>query len=147
MQENARALADLMETHGAVSHVYYPGLASFSQHALAKRTLIDWRGEFAPGHMLSFVLKGRTADVQERRGHALMNWLAESSRVYIIAVSLGYIGTLIEDPNRGTHATISREERKAKGIEPGLIRISTGIEDTDDLLRDLLLALDKAAKA
>ncbi len=147
MQENARILAELLEAHPAVSRVNYPGLPSFPQYGLARRTLLDWRGEFAPGHMLSFVLKGRTAEIRSRRGHVLMDHLAGHSRVFLVAVSLGYIGTLIEDPNRGTHATISPEERRAKGILPGLLRLSVGLEDPDDLLRDLLAALDRAARA
>jgi cystathionine beta-lyase/cystathionine gamma-synthase len=147
MQGNASILAALLEAHPAVSRVYYPGLESFPQHDLARATLVDWNGVFAPGHMVSFVLKGRTAEIRERRGHALMDWLARESRIYIVAVSLGYIGTLIEDPNRGTHATISPEERAEKGIETGLLRVSVGLEDPDDLLRDLLKALDRAARS
>jgi len=147
MQENATVLAALLEAHPGVKRVFFPGLASFPQHQLAKRTLRDWYGKFAPGHMLSFVMKGRTQEVAERRGRALMDHLATSSSFFVVAVSLGYIGTLIEDPNRGTHATISKEEREAKGITPGLLRISVVIEHPDDLQRDLLAALDRAARS
>jgi methionine-gamma-lyase len=147
MQENARALAALLEAHRGVKKVFFPGLKSFPQYELAKRTLRDWYGEFAPGHMLSFVMKGRTQEISERRGRALMDHLSENSDLFVVAVSLGYIGTLIEDPNRGTHATISPEEREAKGITPGLIRVSAGIEHPDDLQRDLLAALDRAARS
>lgn len=147
MQENAALVAELLEAHPAVAQTIYPGLPSFPQHDLARRTLIDWHGDFAPGHMISFVMKGRTDEVKARRGHAVMHHLAEKSDLFVVAVSLGYIGTLIEDPNQGTHATISTEERKAKGILPGLIRLSVGIEDPDDLRRDLLAALDAAKRA
>jgi cystathionine beta-lyase/cystathionine gamma-synthase len=146
MQENAGRLAELLEAHPAVARVSYPGLASFPQHEIARRCLVDWHGSFAPGHMISFVMKGRTDEIRERRGRAVMDALSARSGLYVVAVSLGYIGTLIEDPNRGTHATISREERKAKGIEPGLIRMSAGIEEPADLLRDLLAALDRARR-
>ena len=147
MQANAGKLAGLLEAHGAVRKVLYPGLASFPQADLARRTLIDWDGNFAPGHMISFLMKGRSVEVQEHRSRAVMRHLAERAEFFVTAVSLGYIGTLIEDPNRGTHATISEEERKAKGIEPGLVRISVGIEDPNDLMRELLAALDHGKKA
>jgi methionine-gamma-lyase len=147
MQKNAAALAEILEAHPGIKRAYYPGLPSFPQYALAKKTLTDWYGKFAPGHMLSFVMKGRTDEIKERRGRALMDHLSKNSELFVVAVSLGYIGTLIEDPNRGTHATISKEEREAKGIEPGLIRVSAGIEHTEDLQRDLLGALDKAARS
>jgi cystathionine beta-lyase/cystathionine gamma-synthase len=147
MQGNAMAMATLLEAHPAVRQVFFPGLPSFPQYDLARRSLIDWYGEFAPGHMVSFVMKGRTAEVAARRGAAVMDHLARHSGLFVVAVSLGYIGTLIEDPNGGTHATISPEERKAKGIIPGLIRLSAGIEHEDDLQRDLLAALDRAGRA
>ncbi len=147
MQKNATAIATLLEAHPGVKQVFFPGLPSFPQYGLAKESLTDWYGEFAPGHMVSFVMKGRTAEVATRRGSAVMDYLAGHSGLFVVAVSLGYIGTLIEDPNGGTHATIGAEERKAKGIIPGLIRLSAGIEHEDDLLRDLLAALDRAARA
>jgi cystathionine beta-lyase/cystathionine gamma-synthase len=142
MQSNSMKVAELLEAHPAVETTFYPGLPSFPQHDLAKRMLVDWYGEFAPGHMISFVMKGETDEERSNRGHALVDHLAKKSRLFITAVSLGYIGTLIEDPNRGTHATISPEEREQKGILPGLIRLAVGIENEDDLLRDLLAALD-----
>jgi cystathionine beta-lyase/cystathionine gamma-synthase len=92
--------------------------------------------------MISFVMDGRDADERMARGTALTDRLAETSNLFINAVSLGYIGTLIENPNRGTHATISPEEREARGILPGLIRLAVGIEPAEDLQRDLLAALD-----
>jgi cystathionine beta-lyase/cystathionine gamma-synthase len=146
MQENSCSLAALLAAHPAVAKALYPGLPSFPQHRLARKTLVDWYGRFAPGHMLSFTMAGRTEAVREKRGHALLDHLAANSSLFLVAVSLGYIGTLIEDPNRGTHATVSPAERAARGIEPGLIRLSVGIEHEDDLKRDLLAALDRAAK-
>jgi cystathionine beta-lyase/cystathionine gamma-synthase len=142
MQSNSMKVAELLDAHPAVETTFYPGLPSFPQHDLAKRMLVDWHGEFAPGHMISFVMKGETDEERSDRGHALVDFLSKKSRLFITAVSLGYIGTLIEDPNRGTHATISPEERSEKGILPGLIRLAVGIENPDDLQRDLLSALD-----
>jgi cystathionine beta-lyase/cystathionine gamma-synthase len=142
MQENTRQVADLLEAHPAVETTIYPGLPAFPQHDLARKMLVDWNGEFAPGHMISFVMDGADADERMARGTKMMDHLSAHSNLFITAVSLGYIGTLIENPNRGTHATISPEEREARGIRPGLIRLAVGIEPADDLMRDLLAALD-----
>jgi len=142
MQENARSVADLLEAHPAVAATIYPGLLSFPQHDLARKMLTDWNGEFSPGHMISFVMDGADVDERMARGQKVMDHLAANSKLFITAVSLGYIGTLIENPSRGTHATISPEEREERGIQPGLIRLSVGIEPAEDLVRDLLAALD-----
>lgn len=142
MQENAALLAQLLEEHPAVQETIYPGLPSFKQHDLAKKILRDWHGEFAPGHMISVVMTGQNDEEREKAGHLLINFLAEKSSIYISAVSLGYIGTLVEDPNSGTHSAMSAQERELKGIPRGLIRFSVGIEESKDLLVDMYKALE-----
>jgi methionine-gamma-lyase len=141
-QSNAGALARLCEAHPAVDRVIYPGLESFPDHDKAKEQLRDWEGNFAPGHMLALVMTGESDEERLGRASRLLDRLGSESRNYVLAVSLGYVGTLMEDPNSGTHATIGTEERDARGIIPGLARFSAGIEREEDLLRDMLHALD-----
>lgn len=134
-------VAEFLESHPMIERVYYPGLSSFQDHELAKKVLVDWDGQFSPGHMLSFVLKGSNALDRERRGRSFLDRVSESSRIISLAVSLGYVGTLIEEPTSGTHATMPDEEREKKGIPRGLLRLSIGLEDPQDIIRDLNRAL------
>jgi cystathionine gamma-lyase len=124
--ENARVIADLLAGHPEVAKVYYPGLESHPQHALMKRQM---RG---PGAMISFVVKGGLD--KSRR-------LLASTKLFACAESLGGVESLIEHPAIMTHASIPKEQREALGIDDGLIRVSVGIEDIDDLVADLKAAL------
>jgi methionine-gamma-lyase len=124
--ENAMKVAEFLEAHKKVEKVHYPGLKSHPQHELAKRQMSGFGG------MISFELKG---GVQE--GVKLMN----SVKLCILAVSLGAVETLIEHPASMTHASISREERLRTGITDGLVRLSVGIEDAEDIIQDLEQAL------
>lgn len=137
-------VAQFLESHPRVERVYYPGLPSFQDHELARKVLIDWDGNFSPGYMISFALKAETSAEAERRGRALLDRLNESSKIISLAVSLGYVGTLIEEPTSGTHASMPDDERENKGIPRGLLRMSIGLEDPEDLIRDLNLALSSA---
>jgi len=125
--ENAMAIASMLEKHPEVERVYYPGLESHPQYALAKEQM---RG---PGGMISFVVKG---------GLDKATRLLKATRIFACAESLGGVESLIEHPAIMTHASVPPENRKALGIDDGLIRISVGIEDLDDLMRDLKAALD-----
>jgi len=124
--KSAMTVATRLEEHPAIAHVYYPGLASFAQHALAKRQMDDYGG------MIAFELKGGYS-----AGIAMMNRLGLIRR----AVSLGDAETLIQHPASMTHSTYSRDEREAHGISEGLVRISVGLEQIDDILEDLHQAL------
>lgn len=137
-------VAQFLESHPKVDRVFYPGLPSFQDYELARKVLIDWDGNFSPGYMISFSLKGESSAEAEVRGRALLDRLNESSKIISLAVSLGYVGTLIEEPTSGTHATMPDEERENKGIPRGLLRMSIGLEDPEDLIRDLNLALSSA---
>lgn len=128
--ENAHAIAETLEASAAVSVVNYPGLSSFSQHDLAKRQM----GLF--GGMISFELAGGYA-----AGTKMMNSLKLISR----AVSLGDCETLIQHPASMTHANYTPEERAEHGISEGLVRISAGLEDIDDILDDIRQALPATA--
>ncbi|MGV2976750.1 methionine gamma-lyase [Roseibium alexandrii] len=123
---SAQPVAEWLEGHPSVGEVYFPGLTSFAQHDLAKRQMAK------PGAMIAFELKGGLD-----AGRDMMNQLQMIGR----AVSLGDAETLIQHPATMTHSTYTPEERAAHGITDGLIRLSVGLEDIEDILADLDQAL------
>jgi methionine-gamma-lyase len=125
---NAQSLAEFLDGHRAVRVVHYPGLRSFPQHALARRQMDGF------GAMLSFELRG---------GYRSGKRFVESVRVATLAVSLGGMETLVQHPASMTHGPLTDDERKTSGITEGLVRVSVGLEDIDDLLEDF----DHAIKA
>jgi len=137
----ALKLAEYLEQHPAVERVAYPGLPSHRHHELAKRQMRDFDGEFAPGTLIYFNLKGDTEEARER-GARLMDILDKDALTTTLAVSLGQIRTLIEHPASMTHATLSPEAQAQAGIEPGGIRISVGLERAEDLIKDFEAALE-----
>ena len=140
-QENALAVAKYLEEHSAVEQVFYPGLPSFPQYDIAKRMLKDYDGNFAPGMMLYFVLKGDNLEDSKKRGEKMMDYVAENSYAVTLAVSLGQTRTLIEHPGSMTHAAYPAEEQLKIGIHPGGIRLALGIEEAGDIIKDLDAAL------
>ena len=126
---SAATVAAWLESHPAIGPVYFPGLNSFAQHALASRQMEQ------PGAMIAFELNGGL-----EAGIALMYRLQMIQR----AVSLGDAETLIQHPASMTHSTYSPQERAEHGISDGLIRLSVGLEDVDDILADLEQALPTA---
>lgn len=140
--ESAWKVAEFLESHPKVDRVFYPGLPSFQDHALAKEVLLDWDGNFSPGYMMSFRLEADSPAQAEVLGRKFLDRLNERSRLISLGVSLGYVGTLIEEPTSGTHATMPDKEREEKGIPRGLLRLSIGLESPDDLIRDLNQALN-----
>lgn len=130
--QNGEAVARWLEAHPAVDRVFYPGLDGFPQRALAARQMAGGGG------MIAFELKGGHA-----AGAALMNRLTMIRR----AVSLGDAETLIQHPASMTHSTYAPEERAAAGIGAGLVRLSVGLEEVEDILGDLegALAAEKVA--
>lgn len=130
--ENAMRVACFLEQHSLVKRVYYPGLPSHPQHALAKRQMLD--GNFSG--MLSFEVKGGVSAARE---------VARRTRLFTLAESLGGVESLIELPALMTHASLPSERREEIGIDDGLIRLSVGIEEADDLIADLDAALGFAA--
>jgi cystathionine beta-lyase/cystathionine gamma-synthase len=124
---NGMALASFLASHPKVRHVYYPGLPSHPQHALAARQMRGFGG------MLAFDLGSLEA---ARR-------LLNAVRLHALAESLGGVESLISHPATMTHASVPAERRQALGITDGLVRISAGIEDIEDLKEDLAQALDR----
>ncbi len=134
--ETALKVARFLEGHPAVERVLYPGLPSHPQHVLARKQMLDQDGNFAPGIMIYFVLKGSPEEARER-GRRLMNHLAQNALTLTLAVSLGQVRTLIEHPSSMTHAPLPLEAQVEAGIEPGGIRISIGLEAAEDIMGDL----------
>jgi cystathionine gamma-lyase len=127
-EENALAIAQFLESHRRVNKVYYPGLPSHPQHALARKQMSG------SGGVLSFELDGGVQDAKA---------FVERLELFLIAESLGGVESLIELPALMTHASVPPGERRKIGLADGLIRISAGIEAGDDLIADLDQALSK----
>lgn len=125
--ENAFKVAEFLESHPMVEKVYYPGLKSFPQYELAKKQMK------LPGAIISFEIKG---GIEE--GKKVMN----NVKLCNIAVSLGDTETLIQHPASMTHSPYTKEEREASGITDGLIRLSVGLETSEDIINDLKQALE-----
>lgn len=138
----ALTIAEFLENHPQVEYVNYPGLASFCQHELARRQMRDYDGNFAPGCLLGFSLKGDSPTVRKEKGEAFIDFIAKNAYSITLAVSLGNVRSLIEHPSSMTHAAIPIEEQISKGIDPGGIRLSVGLEHAEDLMLDLSRALD-----
>jgi cystathionine gamma-lyase len=124
--ENAAHIAEWLSTHPKVEKVFYPGLPSHPQHALAKRQMS------AGGGMVSAIVKG---------GEPAALRMLERCQIFTLAESLGGVESLIEHPAIMTHASIPAEVRKQIGISDALIRLSVGVEDCEDLIADLEQAL------
>jgi len=127
-QENSIKVADFLENHPKVAWVNYPGLKSHPQYELAQKQM---KG---PGAMISFGLKGGY-----KAGETMMN----NVQLALLAVSLGGIETLIQHPASMTHSKLSQEGKLKAGITDELVRLSVGIEDVEDILKDLEQALEK----
>lgn len=140
-QENALKIAQFLESHSKVEYVRYPGLPSYPQYELAKRMLKDYDGNFAPGTMIYFALKG-TPNESLERGSKMMDFIAKRSYAITLAVSLGQLRTLIEHPGSMTHIAYSAEEQMKNGMHPGGIRLAVGIESAEDIIQDLKAALE-----
>ena len=128
---SAMVIAEFLQTHLAVENVYFPGLKSFSQYALAKKQMS------LPGAIIAFEIKG---GIEE--GKKVINAMNLCS----IAVSLGDAETLIEHPASMTHSPYTQEERLEAGITDGLIRLAVGLENVEDIIEDLNQALNLIIK-
>jgi cystathionine beta-lyase/cystathionine gamma-synthase len=125
-----------------VAKVIYPGLESFTQSELAKKQMVNYDGKFAPGTMLYFILKGDSKEANDAADKCI-DYIAKNAYSITLAVSLGQIRTLIEEPYSMTHAALPEAVKIAKGLLPGGIRLSIGLEDWHDITEDLAVALDQ----
>ncbi|MBP1648428.1 MAG: cystathionine gamma-lyase [Bacteroidetes bacterium] len=142
MQKTAMTVAEFLMTRPEIGCVRYPGLASFPQAELAHRQMVDYEGNFAPGAMIFFVLKGDNPQASLKCAERFINHVAEHAYCITLAVSLGNIRTLIEHPGSMTHSAIPAEDQIMKGIDPGGIRLAIGLEQPEDVIRDLRHSLD-----
>ncbi len=126
--ENAMRVAQFLENHPLVSKVNYPGLVSYPDHVIAARQM------YAFGGMMSFELMG---------GYDAGVKMMDGVQLSTLAVSLGMVDTLIQHPASMTHSKVARDDRISQGISDGLIRLSVGIEEVDDILNDLDQAMRK----
>jgi O-succinylhomoserine sulfhydrylase len=131
---NALAIASWLETHPAVKRVFYPGLESHPQYAIAKRQ------QKSGGAIVSFELKGDTPEAQRANAWRVI----DSTKICSITGNLGDTRTTITHPATTTHARITPEARAAAGITEGLIRLAVGLEDAADVRADLERGLNGA---
>lgn len=124
--ENAMAVAEFLEKHPAVGTVFYPGLESHPQHHIAKKQMRGFGG------MVSFELKGGL----EAGAHMM-----DRVKLCALATSLGDARSLISHPATTSHVVVSREDRLKQGVTDGLVRLSVGIEDVNDIIADLEQAI------
>jgi cystathionine gamma-lyase len=127
---NALAVAKFLQGHPNVQEVIYPGLPSHPQHELAKQQCKGFGG------MVSFRIKGDLSNAKK---------FLSCLKIFILAESLGGFESLVEIPSLMTHASVSEEERKMLGITDTLIRLSVGLEETEDIIADLSQALEASA--
>lgn len=125
-QKNALAVADFLASHPRIQKIYFPGHPSHPQHALAKAQMTGFSG------MLSFDLKGTYEDVVR---------CLKKLQVFALAESLGGVESLVNHPEKMTHASVPEDLRRKLGIGPTMLRLSIGIEDAKDLIADLKQAL------
>ena len=126
--KNAKKVVEFLNKHPKIERVYYPGLETHPGHEIAKKQMKDF------GAMISFELKGGF-----EAGKTLLNNLKLCS----LAVSLGDTETLIQHPASMTHSPYTKEEREASGITDGLVRLSVGLENVEDIIADLEQGLEK----
>ncbi len=127
--ENGRAIAHYLRNHPKIGKVYWPGFEDAAGHAIAKKQMRDFGG------MVSFTLKGDDFEAAMR--------FATNTHIFSLAESLGGVESLVNHPASMTHASIPKAEREKAGVIDGLLRLSVGVEDIEDLLADVEQALEK----
>jgi len=135
-------VAEFLESHPKVEVVNYPGLKSFKHYDLAKKQMTNFEGEFAPGTLLYFLLKGNSPADCKAKGAKFIDFCADNAYTMTLAVSLGHTRTLIEHPPSMTHSVVPPEKLAERGIDPGGIRLAFGLEKAEDIIMDLEKALE-----
>ncbi len=127
--ENGKAVVEYLSSHPKVEKVFWPGIESHPGHEIAKKQMTGFGG------MISFIIKGDNIENAHK--------FVESVEIFTLAESLGGVESLVGHPATMTHASIPKEVREKVGVTDGLIRLSLGVEDVEDLIEDLSTALDK----
>ncbi len=135
--KSAMRIAEYLNAHSKVDFVNYPGLSTFKGYEIAKKQMIDFNGNFAPGSLIYFVLKGKTPAETKELGAKFMDYIADNAYTMTLAVSLGHTRTLIEHPASMTHSVVPADNLCERGIDAGGVRLAIGLENTDDILLDL----------
>lgn len=127
--ENGREVVDFLKNHPKIDKIYWPGLESHPNHEIAKKQMENFGG------MVSFTLNGNSLEDAKT--------VVSSCEIFSLAESLGGVESLVGHPATMTHASIPREEREKTGVVDSLIRLSIGIEDSEDIIDDLRQALER----
>jgi methionine-gamma-lyase len=135
--KSAMRIAEYLSSHPKIEYVRYPGLTSHPHYEIARKQMLDFNGNFAPGSLIFFVLKGSTPIESKENGRKFINYVAHNAYTMTLAVSLGHTRTLIEHPASMTHSMIPPDKLFESGIDPGGVRLAIGIEDVNDILMDL----------
>lgn len=135
--KTAMRVAEFLNSHPKIEFVNYPGLQNRKGYETAKKQMIDFNGNFAPGSMIYFVLKGNTPAESKVNGIKFMDYVANRAYTMTLAVSLGHTRTLIEHPASMTHSVVPPEKLAERGLDAGGIRLAIGLENPDDILLDL----------
>ncbi|MCA8915511.1 MAG: PLP-dependent transferase [Planctomycetes bacterium] len=141
--ETAYEVARWLEGHEMVARVVFPGLENYPQRALAKKQMRSPDGSFTPGNMIYFETVEKDATKPENN-IKVVDWIAKHAYTLTLAVSLGQLRTLIENPGAMTHAAVPAEKRLEGGIAANGIRLSIGVEGAEDIIRDLEKAFSQA---
>ncbi|MCS6956411.1 MAG: PLP-dependent aspartate aminotransferase family protein [Patescibacteria group bacterium] len=131
ISENAKKIINFLESHPIIEKIYYPGYADKSQKEIVKKQMNE---DIGLGGVISFEVKG---------GYEKAKKIVDNVKIIYLAVSLGAVESLIEHPASMTHSELNENQLKEAGITPGLIRLSVGLEDSEDLINDLNQAFSK----
>jgi len=139
--QSAKKIANYLNVHPAIEFVNYPGLSNYKYYEVAKKQMVDFNGEFSPGTLIYFVLKGKNPAASKENGSKFMDYIADKAYTMNLAVSLGHTRTLIEHPASMTHSVVPPEKLNERGIDAGGVRLAIGLENVDDIIKDLDEAL------
>jgi cystathionine beta-lyase/cystathionine gamma-synthase len=135
--KSAQTIAEYLNTHSKVEFVNYPGLTGNKYYKTAQKQMVDFEGNFAPGSLIYFVLKGANPAESKENAKKFMNFAAQKAYTMTLAVSLGHTRTLIEHPASMTHSMVPVEKLSGYNIDAGGIRLAAGLERTEDILMDI----------
>jgi len=140
--KSAMRIAEFLDNNPKIEKVNYPGLKSFRHYALAQKQMKDFQGNFAPGTLIYFTLKGSSPAECKEKGSKFMDFAADNAYTMTLAVSLGHTRTLIEHPASMTHSVVPPEKLEERGFDASGIRLAIGLENVEDILKDLNASLN-----